>query len=156
MSSSHKALKVIAIGVVIMTLLAFLVLTGVSAAFSWMYGGGNGSGPSLCQVATPGTGSAASTTISGGNAPICLQPSAIGAHVVAWARAMANALYVNPSCGGRISYPDCYYTWYKAPGTTYPLGVPTFPHSVIRYGQQICPGCSAWANGNYQCVSFVR
>src|SRR5258708_27202477 len=102
MSSSHKALKVIAIGVVIMTLLVFLVLTGVSATFSLMYGGGNGGGPRLCQVATPGMDSTTSTTTSGGNAPICLQPSAIGAQVVAWARAMANALYVNPSCGGRI------------------------------------------------------
>ena len=69
---------------------------------------------------------------------------------------MANALYVNPACGGRISYPDCYFTWYKAPGAASPPGVPTFPQAVIKYGQQICPGCSAWANGSYQCVSFVR
>jgi hypothetical protein len=69
---------------------------------------------------------------------------------------MAAALYVNPACGGRISYPDCYYTWYKEPGSTYPPGVPTFPQSVIQYGEQVCPGCSAWANGAYQCVSFVR
>jgi hypothetical protein len=82
--------------------------------------------------------------------------SAIGAQVVVWARAMADALYVNPACGGHISYPDCYYTWYKAPGSTYPLGTPSFPQAVIEYGQQICPGCSAWANGTYQCVSFVR
>jgi hypothetical protein len=76
--------------------------------------------------------------------------------VVTLARAMADALYVNPACGGHISYPDCYYTWYKAPVNTYPPGLPTFPQAVIDYGQQVCPGCSAWANGTYQCVSFVR
>ena len=27
---------------------------------------------------------------------------------------------------------------------------------MIQYGAQVCPGCSAWANGSYQCVSFVR
>jgi len=80
----------------------------------------------------------------------------VGAQVVAWAKAMANALYVSPACGGRISYPDCYYTWYKAPGTAYPPSAPAFPQAVIRYGAQVCPGCSAWANGTYQCVSFVR
>jgi len=69
---------------------------------------------------------------------------------------MADALYVNPACGGHISYPDCYYTWYKAPDSLYPPGVPTFPQAVIQYGLQVCPGCSAWANGTYQCVSFVR
>ncbi len=86
----------------------------------------------------------------------CVPAGHIGAQVVALARAMADALYVNPACGGHISYPDCYYTWYKAPGSTYPPGLPTFPQAVIDYGVQICPGCSAWANGNYQCVSFVR
>src|ERR1700680_804958 len=69
---------------------------------------------------------------------------------------MADALYVNPACGRRISYPDCYDTWYKAPGSAYPIGAPAFPQAVIDYGAQVCPGCSAWANGTYQCVSFVR
>ena len=27
---------------------------------------------------------------------------------------------------------------------------------MIQYGEQVCPGCAAWANGTYQCVSFVR
>ena len=79
-----------------------------------------------------------------------------GQAVVAWAQAMAAALYVNPACHGQISYPNCYYTWYKAPGSTYPPGAPDFPQAVIQYGEQVCPGCSAWANGTYQCVSFVR
>jgi hypothetical protein len=69
---------------------------------------------------------------------------------------MAAALYVSPGCGGHISYPDCYDTWYKASGTDYPPGVPTFPQAVIQYGAQVCPYCSAWANGTCQCVSFVR
>ncbi len=34
--------------------------------------------------------------------------------------------------------------------------MPTFRQAVIQYGAQICPGCSAWANGTYQYVSFVR
>src|SRR5260370_24701389 len=42
------------------------------------------------------------------------------------------------------------------PESLYPPGVPTFPQAVIQYGLQVCPGCSAWANGTYQCVSFVR
>jgi hypothetical protein len=66
-------------------------------------------------------------------------PSEIGAQVVAWAQAMAAALYVSPGCGGHISYPDCYDTWYKASGTDYPPGVPTFPQAVIQYGAQVCP-----------------
>ena len=91
-----------------------------------------------------------------GTLPGCVPASKIGAQVVALATAMADALYVNPACGGHISYPDCYDTWYKAPGSTSPPGLPTFPQAVIDYAQQICPNCSAWANGTYQCVSFVR
>ena len=135
-----------------MTLLAGLLLSGVAATFAWMAGGGYGSGPVLCQIVTPGSGSA----MPGGNTSPCVPASQIGARVVAWAQAMASALYVNPACGGRISYPDCYYTWYKAPGSASPPGEPTFPQAVIQYGAQVCPGCSAWANGTYQCVSFVR
>jgi hypothetical protein len=77
----------------------------------------------------------------------CLPPpNQIAAAVVALARQMADALYVNPACGGIIAYPDCYYTWYNS----------SFPQRVIAYGNTVCPGCAAWANGNYQCVSFVR
>lgn len=76
----------------------------------------------------------------------CVPPNQVAAAVVALARQMADALYVNLACNGIISYPNCYYTWYNA----------SFPPSVIAYGNQMCPGCSAWANGTYQCVSFVR
>ncbi len=141
-----------------MILLAFLALSGVAATFAWMEGGGNGSGSTLCENITFGTGTSMSgtTSTSGGNTSPCVPASQLGAQVVAWAQVMVNALYVSPDCGGHISYPDCYFTWYKAPGSDYPPGAPTFPQAVIRYGQQVCPGCSAWANGTYQCVSFVR
>jgi hypothetical protein len=140
MHSSHKVLTAMTGGVVVMSLLAFVALTGMSASFAWTEGGGYGSGPGICQTAPPAVISATPT------------PD----RTVAWARAMADALYANPACGGHISYPDCYYTWYKAPESLYPPGTPTFPQAVIQYGLQVCPGCSAWANGPYQCVSFVR
>jgi hypothetical protein len=164
MNSSGRTLTMLIGGVVIVTLLAFLALSSVAATFAWMEGGGYGSGPVLCQAVTPGTPGTPGTSTStpgmarspGGNSSPCVPASQIGAQVVGWAHAMASALYVNPTCGGRISYPDCYYTWYKAPGVASPAGMPTFPQAVIEYGQQFCPGCAAWANGTYQCVSFVR
>ena len=158
MNSSSKTLTVFIGGVVVMTLLAFLALSGVAATFAWMDGGGYGSGPVLCQAVTPGTDSAkpAAPFMPGGNTSPCVPASKVGARIVTWAQAMANALYVSPACGGRISYPDCYDTWYKAPSSGNPPGVPTFPQAVIQYGQQVCPGCFSWANGTYQCVSFVR
>src|SRR6266702_5696542 len=158
MNSSGKTLTVLIGGVIVVTLLAFLALSGLAATFAWMAGSGNGSGPALCQMVTPGTSTStpAIPSTRGGNTSPCVPASEVGAQVVAWAKAMAAALYVNPTCGGRISYPDCYFTWYKVPGSTYPPATPTFPQAVIQYGAQVCPGCSAWANGTYQCVSFVR
>ena len=163
MSSSRMGLTAVAGGVVVVMLLGFVTLTGLSASLAWTEEG-HGSGPGICQTATttPGTSSptpgASGTTPSptGTAAPACMPVSKVGAQVVALAKVMADALYVNPACEGRISYPDCYDTWYKAPGSTYPLGLPSFPQAVIQYGEQVCPGCSAWANGTYQCVSFVR
>jgi cell wall-associated NlpC family hydrolase len=158
MNSSSRTLTVLIGGVVIVTLLAGLLLSGVAATFAWMAGGGYGSGPVLCKNVTLGTGStkpAAPSTLGGNTSP-CVKAGQIGARVVAWAHAMASALYVNPACGGRISYPDCYYTWYKASDSSFPPIMPTFPQAVIQYGEQVCPGCAAWANGSYQCVSFVR
>jgi CHAP domain len=161
MHSSHNVLLAIISGVVIMSLLAFVVLSGMAASFAWTQGGGYGSGPGICRTAAPGRGSPTPGTPGAtpsltGTAPACVPASDIGAQVVALAKAMADALYVNPACGGHISSPDCYYTWYKAPGSTYPPGAPSFPQAVIAYGQQVCSGCAAWANGTYQCVSFVR
>ena len=157
-NSSGTALTMLIGGVVVMTLLAGLLLSGVAATFAWMAGNGYGSGPALCQAVTPATSTATpdTTATSSGNISACVPASQIGARVVAWAHAMASALYVNPACRGRISYPDCYFTWYKAPGSNNSPGAPTFPQEVIKYGAQVCLGCSAWANGSYQCVSFVR
>jgi hypothetical protein len=158
MSSSGKSLTALLGGIVIVTLMAFLALSSVAASFAWMAGGGFGSGPNLCQAVTSNKSNTPlqTTPSHGGNTSSCVKASQIGAQVVALAQTMADALYVNPVCGGHISYPDCYYTWYKAPGSNYPPGMSTFPQAAIQYGEQVCPGCSAWANGTYQCVSFVR
>ncbi|HEU5348595.1 MAG TPA: CHAP domain-containing protein [Ktedonobacterales bacterium] len=85
------------------------------------------------------------TTLTG----TCFPSSPYAAQVVQWASEMARALYVKPSCGQVRSYPNCYDTWYND----------TFPQVVIAYGQQWCQAhddCFDWANGTYQCVSFVR
>ncbi|HLI70475.1 MAG TPA: cysteine peptidase family C39 domain-containing protein [Ktedonobacteraceae bacterium] len=87
----------------------------------------------------------ATSTIPG----TCFPSSPYAAQVVQWAAAMANALYVNPACGRVRSYPNCYDTWYTS----------AFPQAVIAYGQRWCQvhhDCADWANGTYQCVSFVR
>ena len=165
MSRSRLGLIVVAGGVIVVLLLGGVTLAGLSASLAWSQSGGYGSGPGIClgSSATPGTSSptagssgATPSPSPGGTMPACVPASKIGAQVVALARSMADALYVKASCGKRISYPDCYYTWYKAPGSANPPGAPTFPQAVIDYGEQVCPGCAAWANGSYQCVSFVR
>lgn len=143
-------------------LLGCSLLLLVPAAF--LLNGGYGSGP--CPVGE-GAGTPSPTVLSGSahssytvnersrslatplpTSPpgLCFPGSGVGASVVAWAKAMADALYVNPACGGHISFPDCYYTWYTS----------RFPTPVVQYGNTVCPGCAAWANGTYQCVSFVR
>lgn len=74
--------------------------------------------------------------------------SPYGAAVVAWAKKMADALSVNPACGSRRGG-SCNDTWYTS----------AFPSPVIAYGQAWCQAhqdCADWANGTYQCVSFVR
>lgn len=172
MQATKTALAALLCGSGLLLFLAFFLLSGLSAALASM----GSSGTSPCQTPTPGaspltstpstslsTPSPSPTSItplasseSTGTAPSCVPPGGYGQQVVAWAQAMADALYVNPACQGHISYPNCYYTWYKAPGTAYPPGAPDFPQAVIQYGQQVCPGCAAWANGTYQCVSFVR
>ncbi len=162
MHASKTVLVAFLAGISLLIFLAAFLLTGLSAALASMQGSGAGS----CQPTSFTTPGPTATTIHGltatpslkatGTAPSCVPPSGSGKQVVAWAQAMAAALYVNPACHGQISYPNCYYTWYKAPGTDYPPGAPDFPAAVIQYGNTVCPGCSAWANGTYQCVSFVR
>lgn len=78
----------------------------------------------------------------------CHPASPTGAQVVQWAQTMANALYINPACGTKRGG-NCNDTYYTS----------AFPQQVIQYGQQWCTAhsdCSDWANGSYQCVSFVR
>jgi hypothetical protein len=163
MSTSRMGATAVVGGVVVVLLLGFVTLTGLSASLAWSQSGGYGSGPGICLSATatatrgsPTPSSSAVAASPTGTLPGCVPASHIGAQVVALAKAMADALYVNPACGGHISYPDCYYTWYKSPGSSFPPGLPTFPQAVIDYAQQVCPNCSAWDDGTYQCVSFVR
>jgi hypothetical protein len=61
----------------------------------------------------------------------CFNPS--GDTVVAVALQMAAHLHGNPD------------VWYDA----------SFPPAVIAYWQRACPRCSAWRNGNLQCVMLV-
>lgn len=78
----------------------------------------------------------------------CYPDSQYAKAVVQWAKKMADALYVNPACGSRRGG-NCNDTYYTS----------AFPKEVIAYGQHWCQprgDCADWANGTYQCVSFVR
>ncbi|HEU5376256.1 MAG TPA: CHAP domain-containing protein [Ktedonobacteraceae bacterium] len=101
-------------------------------------------------VRTPDASGTTSNAVTPANDNPCFSTSRFGAQVVAWAEKMADALTVNPLCGTRRTPPDCNrYTYYTS----------AFPKEVIQYGQHWCRvhgGCTSWANGNYQCVSFVR
>jgi CHAP domain len=141
-------------GAILSLLFLLSMLVGLITAME-NTGSGEGSGTSgICDVTATSFSSTFPPTFSAapGLTPTligttgCMPPTQVAAAVVALARQMADALDVNPACGGIMSYPDCYYTWYNS----------TFPASVITYGNAVCPGCAAWANGNYQCVSFVR
>lgn len=140
------------VGLAGVCLLLALALSLFGALVGTLFGSSAGGGPCAHSSATPtpdghhGGDRAFPLAASSPSPHACLPPNKIAAAVVSLAEQMANALYVNPSCGGIISYPNCYYTWYTS----------AFPPSVIAYGNQVCPGCAAWANGTYQCVSFVR
>src|SRR5216684_4934704 len=105
-------------GVAGICLVALLLLSSASATLAWM-SGGMGAGP--CPATTPATGGTGTpisthlpattpTTLSspvasptaggGGGQASCFPASGYGAAVVQWAKAMADALYVNPNCGG--------------------------------------------------------
>ena len=90
----------------------------------------------------------ATATVSSTNESTCYPGSQYGTQVVSWAKKMANALYVNPTCGTSRGG-NCNDTYYTS----------AFPQEVIAYGQSWCQAhgdCADWANGSYQCVSFVR
>ena len=139
---------------VVIVLLASL-LAAILGLVGSVFGAGGGRDCYATPTPTPpghhgGAGvtyhAASTVTPIGSGKPGCVPPNQVAAAVVALARQMADALYVNPSCGGVISYPNCYDTWYNS----------SFPQSVIAYGNAVCPGCFAWQSGTYQCVSFVR
>lgn len=101
-----------------------------------------------CNQATTGTVTPMTTPTDVATGGACYPGSPYGAQVVALARQMADALYINPACGGHRGG-NCNDTWYT----------PAFPHAVVQYGQDWCShhgDCGDWANGSYQCVSFVR
>lgn len=92
------------------------------------------------------TGCSSSTSAAASTGPCYAGPYA--SQVVAWAKKMADALYVNPACGASRGG-NCNDTYYTS----------AFPKEVVAYGQSWCQShgdCSDWANGTYQCVSFVR
>ena len=135
-----------------------LILVGIAllagAAFAVAGAMGMGTPGNACHApsgtasASPGTPHTSPTPGNGGES-FCFPASPEATAVVGWATAMANALYVNPACGKRRGAPNCNDTWYTS----------AFPQAVIRYGQQWCQAhgdCTDWANGSYQCVSFVR
>lgn len=130
-------------------LLSSLVIGGAGIGTS--LGADMGTGGSPCTPSTPLSGSGTATATASppatrGTGSACLPATGVEAAVVQLALQMAAHLSVNPACQGTISFPNCYYTWYES----------GFPPAVIAYGEQVCPGCAAWANGTYQCVSFVR
>ena len=151
----NKTLAGCGVAFVSMVMVGLILFSLFVALLTSLFGSGNAaSAVSPCPVGTRGlTAAPVTVTVSSrpGASPTtnkegCLPASGIAAAVVHLAQQMANALYVNPACHGSISYPNCYYTWYNS----------SFPSSVIQYGEEVCPGCAAWANGTYQCVSFVR
>src|SRR5437763_9199683 len=110
MSSSRMGFTAVVAGMVVVLLLGFVTLTGLSASLAWSQSGGYGGGPGICLSATappttgsPTPGSSAATPESTATVSSCVPPGHIGAPVVALARAVADALYVNPACGGHIS-----------------------------------------------------
>lgn len=128
--------------------LLVVVLVGLSAGAMLIAFGGTAQAAPCDQTPAGAATSTATGTPTVAATGTCYPGSPYGAQVVAWARQMADALYVNPACGARRGG-DCNDTWYTS----------AFPPAVVQYGQDWCNqhgGCADWANGSYQCVSFVR
>jgi hypothetical protein len=126
------------LGLVALLVLGFVLLLEMVVQVAGTADAGQTTGCSAVSPTTP-------TTSEEGT---CYAASPYGAAVVSWAKQMADALYVNPACGNTRGG-ACNDTWYTS----------AFPQPVIAYGQQWCQthgGCEDWANGSYQCVSFVR
>ena len=142
--------------------MGFLLLTGLTAIVAGATDTSQTSGCNAATVttSTPGIGAspgAGTPTVSSADATAtasnstdgpCYAGSPYALQVVAWAKKMADALYVNPACGSKRGG-NCNDTSYTS----------AFPSQVIAYGQTWCKAhgdCADWANGTYQCVSFVR
>jgi hypothetical protein len=135
-------------------LMGFLLLTGLTAIVVGASDAGQTSGCSVAPASPSGAGmstvSSADVTATASSSPSgsCYAASPYAAQVVGWAKRMADALYVNPACG-KTRGGKCNDTYYTS----------AFPSQVIAYGQNWCKAhgdCYDWANGTYQCVSFVR
>ncbi len=133
-NSMQKLLAGLAGAILIAVVALMLISSLIAGASAFLSGIGAGSG---C------TGSSSQTSTATPTA--CSPPSASAAAVVHVALDMAAHLHLNPACSGVPSWPNCYDTWYDG----------GFPQAVIAYGQHVCPGCYAWQNGHFQCVSFV-
>src|SRR5437763_14735906 len=101
MSSSRMGFTAVVAGMVVVLLLGFVTLTGLSASLAWSQSGGYGGGPGICLSATitatagsPTPGSSAATPLPTGTLPGRVSASKVGAQVVALAQAMADALYL--------------------------------------------------------------
>jgi len=133
-NSMQKLLAGLA-GAILIAVMALMLLSSLLAGTAaYLAGAGAGSG-------CPGSASQTSTA----TATACAPPADSAAAVVHLALAMAAHLHLNSACSGVPSWPNCYDTWYDS----------GFPQAVIAYGQHVCPGCWAWQNGHFQCVSFV-
>ena len=151
----HKQLIVVIGGVLLLLLVGIGLLAGMEVTAAGAMG--LGTPGSECHAPTPvaspspipSVSPVASSTPGNDGEQSCFPTSPDAPRVVQVAITMANALYVNPACGKHRGMPDCTDSWYTS----------AFPQAVISYGQQWCQAhgdCSSWANGNYQCVSFVR
>lgn len=135
-------------GIAALGVLGFVLLVGIMAQVA---GAANASSFSTCpgtQESTTPLAIHSPATAPSGDTAACYPSSPYGAAVVSWARKMADALYINPACGTTRGG-ACNDTWYTS----------AFPQPVIDYGQRWCQtygDCADWANGTYQCVSFVR
>ncbi|MHB8595745.1 MAG: hypothetical protein ACYDER_02915 [Ktedonobacteraceae bacterium] len=99
MHTTKTLLAAFIAGIGLLLFLAGFLLSGLSAALASMQGSGAGS----CSPAVSTTPAVTVTRVASpspaptGTAPVCVPPGGVGKQVVAWARAMAAALYVNPA-----------------------------------------------------------
>jgi hypothetical protein len=153
MNNTHLLLKWV-LGICALLVFCFALLVGLVTQIG---GAANAAQTSDCTASPEASTPVALSTIAPAHATAtatsseersCYPDSQYGSAVVQWAKQMADALYINPSCGSTRGG-NCDDTWYTS----------AFPQPVVAYGQTWCKAhgdCADWANGSYQCVSFVR